>query len=42
MVLSEPWEFADAFFQRLFPGQRDDSGGDDEVEEETTHGVCGD
>src|SRR5437764_1488411 len=41
MVLSEPREFANAFFQRFFPGQRDDRGGDDKVEEETTHSNLG-
>jgi len=40
MVLSPPREFADAFFQRFFPREREDRGGEDEVEE-GTHGEVG-
>ena len=35
MILSEPRDLAGALLQRFFPSQRDDRGGDDEIDEET-------
>ena len=38
-VLADHWGFADPLLKRLFPGQRDERGGEDDFEEEAHGGI---